>query len=234
MSWTSYQPLKYGGKQYGQKDLELARFIHLPSAVKPTALEVAVSGTNHASWELGSGTPQDTASKCTLTPEQLLEEAGWQIVDPNKVCSDFDSYRNYIETSKAECSVAKNGYVQGQSGWFSCRSACYLAAGRPVVVQNTGFPKVIPTGEGVFAFNTLEEAQIAIREVEQNYQFHRKAAREIAEQYFDSDRVLARFVDEAMSASTSGDEHAVVPMAALAEKRKVVDIVCHARPEEMR
>ena len=120
-------------------------------------------------------------------------------MDPDRVCPDLDSYRDYVETSMGEWSVAKHGYVTGWSGWFSCRSACYLAAGRPVIVQNTGFPAVIPVGEGVFAFETLEQSGAAIEEVQGNYKRHAKAAHEIAEQYFDSDKVLTRFIDQAMS-----------------------------------
>jgi glycosyltransferase involved in cell wall biosynthesis len=110
-----------------------------------------------------------------------------------------DSYRRYVQTSKAEWSVAKNGYVRGQAGWFSCRSACYLAAGRPVVVQDTGFGAALPVGEGILPFRTLEDAAEAIRAVEGDYVRHAKAARAIAEEYFDSDRVLSRLLEEASS-----------------------------------
>jgi hypothetical protein len=116
------------------------------------------------------------------------------------VCPDFDSYRQYIESSQAEWSVAKNGYVVGQAGWFSCRSACYLAAGRPVVVQDTGFGPVLPVGEGLLAFTSVEEAVAALQEVEANYARHAQAARDIAESYFDSDKVLARLIDDALGA----------------------------------
>src|SRR5262249_10260822 len=94
-------------------------------------------------------------------------------------------------------SVAKNGYVQGRSGWFSERSACYLAAGRPVVVQDTGFSAVLPVGEGILPFTTMEEAVAAIREVEGNYARQAQAARALAEEYFDSARVLTRLIEEA-------------------------------------
>jgi hypothetical protein len=114
------------------------------------------------------------------------------------VCPDFDSYRQYIESSKAEWSVAKNGYVVGQAGWFSCRSACYLAAGRPVVVQDTGFGPVLPIGEGLLAFTSIEETVAAIREVETDYTRHAQAARDIARTYFDSDKVLTRLLDDAL------------------------------------
>lgn len=183
MNWTSYKDVIYNERTYGQKDVEFKRFLNLPCMVAPTALEAAIN-----------------EGKTRRTPRDLLTYKGWRVVDPTEVCPDFDSYRAYVESSKAEWSVAKNGYVVGQPGWFSCRSACYLAAGRPVVVQETGFSKVLPTGEGLLAFTTLEEAAAAIREVEGNYTRHAKAARAFAEEYFDSDKVLSHLIDEAMSA----------------------------------
>jgi hypothetical protein len=129
----------------------------------------------------------------------LLAHKGWRVVDPAEVCPDFESYRRYIETSKAEWSVAKHGYVLGQPGWFSCRSACYLAAGRPVVVQDTGFSTILPVGEGILPFTTMAEAVAAIKEVEASYERHAKAARHIAATYFDSDTVLTRLIDEAVN-----------------------------------
>jgi len=182
MNWTSYKDLVYNGKSYGQKDVEFKRFLELPSMVAPTTLEIAVN-----------------IGKTRRTPHDLLAYKGWRVVDPEKVCQDLDAYRAYIESSKAEWSVAKNGYVVGQPGWFSCRSACYLAAGRPVVVQDTGFSSVLPVGEGILPFKTIEEAVQAIQEVEANYTQHSKAAREIAEAYFNSDKVLTKLIDEAMN-----------------------------------
>ncbi len=180
MNWTSYKNITYEGKSYGQKDLEFMQFLDLPSMVTPTVLEMAI----------GSG-------KTRQTPRDLLIHKGWKLVDPLEVCLDFDGYRHYIESSKAEWTVAKNGYVQGQAGWFSGRSACYLAAGRPVVVQDTGFAPVVPTGEGILTFRTLEEAAAGIEEVNGNYQRHAKAACAVAEEYFDSDKVLAKLIEGA-------------------------------------
>lgn len=204
MSWTSYKPLRYGGQIYGQKDLEFNRFLELPSKVRPIALEVALNNTQHVDWQtnarsLPPSVLEFVQDRPQWKPSDLLTHMGWRVVDPLQVCPDFESYRRYIASSKAEWSVAKNGYVLGQSGWFSCRSACYLAAGRPVVVQDTGFGKVLPVGEGILSFKTIEEAVAAIREVQSNYARHAKAARVIAEEYFDSDRVLRRLIDEAMS-----------------------------------
>jgi len=133
-------------------------------------------------------------------PRALLKHKGWKLVDPNRVCPDLDSFRTYTESSKAEWSIAKNGYVRGQSGWFSERSARYLAAGRPVVVQETGFSDVLPVGEGILPFRTLGDSAKGIREVERNYDRHSRAARAIAEEYFDSDKVLTKLLDESMNA----------------------------------
>jgi len=183
MTWKSYNPIEFDGRKYGQKDVEFRRFIDLPGMIGSTPIEIAMS-----------------VGKAQKLPIDLLARKGWRITDPAVVCPDPDRYREYIETSKAEWSVAKNGYVQGQPGWFSCRSACYLAAGRPVVVQETGFSSVLPTGEGLLAFTDLEEAAEGIREVQADYARHSRAAREVAETHFDSEQVLSELVERAMEA----------------------------------
>jgi hypothetical protein len=182
MNWTSYKDLKYKDQTYGQKDVEFLRFLELPSKVSPIILEVATN-----------------VGKTRHTPFELLSHKGWRVVDPLEVVPDLDSYRLYIGCSKAEWSIAKNGYVQGQTGWFSCRSACYLAAGRPVVVQDTGFSSILPVSEGILTFRTIDEAANAIHEVETDYERHANAAREIAEEYFDSDKVLTQMIDTTAS-----------------------------------
>jgi hypothetical protein len=196
MSWTSYKPLSYAGRSYAQKDVEFRKFVDLPSAVRPARLEIALGGTRHVRWESAPGDQSATDA----TPQEILRSRGWRVVDAANVSGDLDSYRRYVQTSKAEWSVAKNGYVVGETGWFSGRSGCYLAAGRPVVVQDTGFAHSLPVGEGVCAFSTFEEAVEGIRAVESAYPTHARAAREIAREYFDSDRVLSRLVDAAMGA----------------------------------
>ncbi|MBA2665518.1 MAG: hypothetical protein H0U69_00620, partial [Trueperaceae bacterium] len=158
--------------------------LDLPSRVAPTVLELAVA-----------------EGKTDRTPRDLLLRHGWRLVDPAEACPDLDSYRDYVSSSRAEWSVAKHGYVAGAAGWFSCRSACYLAAGKPVVVQDTGFSAVLPTGEGLLAFTTPDEAVEAIAEVETDHARHARAARAIAEAYFDSAKVLTCFVDEAMASA---------------------------------
>jgi hypothetical protein len=180
MNWTSYASVNYRGQAYGQKNLEFQRFVDLPCRVRPAVIELAAA-----------------TGKKERTPRDLLADKGWQVVDPLQVCGDLSSYRTFIESSKAEWSVAKNAYVRGRSGWFSERSACYLAAGRPVVLQDTGFSEFLPTGEGLLAFSDLEGAVAGILEVEEHYDRHARAARAIAEEYFDSKKVLSRLIAEA-------------------------------------
>ncbi len=182
MNWTSYKPIAFSGQTYGQKDVEFQKFVDLPALVAPTRMEIAVN-----------------AGKTRRTPHDLLRHKGWHTVNPAEVCPDLDRYRDYIENSLAEWSVAKNGYVLGQMGWFSCRSACYLAAGRPVVVQDTGFSNMLPTGEGLLAFRTLEEAVSQIQAVNADYAHHSRAARAIAEEFFDSNAVLCELLRVATS-----------------------------------
>lgn len=188
MNWSSYETLTYQDERYGQKDVEFMKFIELPRKVFPSSLEVALYK------------PRTKSSRnfSVPVPLDILETAGWKVVDASQVCPDFHTYRQYIHQSKAEWSVAKGGYVVGKSGWFSCRSACYLAAGRPVVVQDTGFSKVLPADEGVIGFSTFDEATAGILEIEANYQRHAKAAANIAEAYFDSDKVLNQLLKSAM------------------------------------
>jgi hypothetical protein len=182
MNWTSYKDIEFNGQSYGQKDRQMLEMIGLPEKVAPVRLELAIA-----------------SGKTRRTPVGKLTAHGWHIVDPDKACGDVDSYRDYIQTSRGEWSVAKHGYVAGRTGWFSCRSACYLAAGRPVVVQDTGFSSVLPIGEGVLVFDTIDQAAEAICMIESDYDRHCRAARGFAEEYFDAGRVLGSLVERAMS-----------------------------------
>lgn len=180
MNWTSYDSVEFEGEEYGQKNQEFERFIDLPRDVDPTVLEVAVN-----------------EGKTEETPRKRLSRRGWKVVDPDRVCPDLDSYRNYIQRSRAEWSVQKNAYVKGKPGWFSCRSACYLAAGRPVVVQDTGFEGILPSGQGILRFSTPGEAMMAIDQIQSDYEKHTRAARFIAEEYFNAEDVLNRLIERA-------------------------------------
>ncbi len=186
MNWSSYKPITFEGKTYGQKDVEFKKLMDLPDRVSPVVLEVAMA-----------------AGKDAGAPVDLLRHRKWQIVDPNTVCPDLESYRGYLRGSHAEFAVAKNGYVVGQAGWFSCRSACYLASGRPVVVQDTGLDGVLPLGDGIAAFRDLDGAIAAIEDVNRRYDTHRRAAFEIAEAHFDSKLILDALIATAFSGSAA-------------------------------
>lgn len=175
MNWTAGKKLTYNNIEWGQKDVEFDKIKKLPQYVKNVQLAMVVTKTG--------GTDN------TL-PKENIEKMGWKIFDPEKNAGDWKSYQKFIEKSSAEFSVAKETYVKARTGWFSCRSACYLAAGRPVITQDTGWSKFIPTGNGLFAFREINEAIDAIQQVMNNRQHHSKAAREIAEEYFSSDKVL--------------------------------------------
>jgi hypothetical protein len=198
MSWTSYKPLRYGSETYGQKDVEFERFFGLPALVAPVELEVALGGLQHSAWE-AAPVPAGEIDDARLTAPERLRRHGWSVTNSFRTCADLDAYRQYVESSRGEWSVAKNGYVKGQPGWFSCRSSCYLAAGRPVIVQDTGFTSAIPSGDGVIAFRTIEQAADAIRDVEARYAHHATAARDIASTYFDASTVLDRLLERAMN-----------------------------------
>jgi hypothetical protein len=202
MNWTSYKPLVFEGLCFHQKDIEFIKFIELKSKLKNICFEVALSKLQHKNWQ--SSLPDHFAGDETQniifsSPADLLFHYGWKVVDPAESCHDIDTYRDYIFHSKAEWSVAKGGYAVSKPGWFSCRSACYLAAGRPVIVQDTGFSQVLPEGEGILGFNSIKEAVEKIAEVESNYFLHARRAREIAEEYFDSAKVLRQLIERAVS-----------------------------------
>jgi hypothetical protein len=128
-------------------------------------------------------------------PTDLLREKGWRIIEPAEHLPDPWTYRDYLGASRGEWSVAKEGYVKSRSGWFSCRSACYLALGRPCVLQDTGWSDVVPTGRGLFAFQTLDEAVAGLARINADYAGHSAAARKLAEEFFDARRVLEAMLE---------------------------------------
>jgi hypothetical protein len=121
--------------------------------------------------------------------KELMAE-GWSILDPHKHVENMEKYRQYIISAGAEFSITKETYIKSRSGWFSGRSACYMAAAKPVVTQDTGWTKYIPSGVGLLSCNTEEEAREAVREVMDNYELHAARAAEISRAYFDSSKVL--------------------------------------------
>ena len=129
--------------------------------------------------------------------EARVRAAGWDLVDPGPTSRDLDGYRAFIQQSRGEFTVAKDIYVRPRSGWFSDRSVCYLAAGRPVVTQDTAFGKFVPTGEGLFSFSTMEEAIDALARINRDYARHSAAARRVAAEAFGAGSVLRRFLADA-------------------------------------
>lgn len=179
MNWASYAPKEWNGQIWGQKDLEFTKFKELPS---------------HTPQPLAMVMGKGVGSK---RPDAELRSLGWTILEPDEVTPDHLSYRDFLRSSKAEWSIAKHGYVASRSGWFSCRTACYLALGRPAIVQETGWSAYIPAGEGVLAFSTMEEAVAGIAKINANYPAHQKAARAIAEKYFEAKMVCQDLLDQA-------------------------------------
>jgi hypothetical protein len=174
MTWNNFRkPVEFDGVTYGTKEREFGKVEELPRHTS-ASLEVAVGGAD--------------------PPRERWIRHGWSVVESESISQTAGSYRGYIQKSRGEFSVAKNLYVATGSGWFSCRSVCYLAAGRPVVVQDTGYSRVIPTGEGLFAFSDLDGAVGALRAVESDYDRHQRAAQEIAAEYFGARVVLGRML----------------------------------------
>jgi hypothetical protein len=133
--------------------------------------------------------PDETRDLCAL------RENGWELADPDEVAATPAAFQCFVQGSTAELGVAKTGYVMSRCAWFSDRSACYLASGRPVVAQDTGFGEHLPTGEGLFAFSDAEQAAAVLDELGRDYAGHRRAARALAEEHLDSDRVLTRILE---------------------------------------
>src|SRR5205814_9286648 len=130
-------------------------------------------------------------------PRERIGGAGWHVVEARRVSATMDAYRDYILASRGECSIAKNAYVALRSGWFSTRSAAYLACGKPVVVQETGFSAHVPPGPGLHAFTTAEEAVAALAAIRADYARACRHAREVAEACFAAERICARLLADA-------------------------------------
>jgi hypothetical protein len=177
--------LDFEGRTLGLRVHEFRRFADLPRRVTPRfecALDID---------------PEDGEDG------ELLRRGGWSLVDPHTVAGTPDAYRDFIRSSAAELCIAKNIYVELATGWFSDRSVCYLASGRPVIAQETGFSRSLPVGEGLFAIADPDDARSAVESVTREPSRHAEAARNIAEEYFDSDRVLTRLMEQVGSTAGS-------------------------------
>ena len=127
-----------------------------------------------------------------------LEDCGWKIRQACEVAGTPEMYQAYIQRSRGEFSCAKPSYIKLQTSWISDRTLCYLASGKPAVVQNTGPSSFLPNGEGMFRFSSLQEAADALEAVNTNYRRHSEAARQIAETYFDSKHVVREILNHAL------------------------------------
>jgi hypothetical protein len=183
----------FGGETYSwSKHLEFLKFLDLPRRTGQP-IELAMGLVDSSRVQRGPGEVV-LAVGMTTGERGLLAENGWRLADAHAFTTDPWPYRDYVRASRGEFSVAKDMNVRLRSGWFSERSACYLAAGRPVVTQDTGFGTVLPTGEGLFAFKTTDEAAAAIEAINADYDKHSRAAREIAEEHFRAETVLAKLL----------------------------------------
>ena len=182
MLWSSYGSAEYNGTRYGMKAESFGPYLDLPARCNDT-------------FELAVGTPSG--------PREHLISRGWIVLDPREPTKDPWTYQAFISRSKAEFSVAKHGYVVSHSGWFSERSAAYLASARPVVVQDTGFSRWLRPEAGVLAFSDANEALARLEELNGSYDRHCVAARAVAEEYFGSVNVLSQLLDTALNGSSN-------------------------------
>jgi hypothetical protein len=179
-SWDNRgKDIEYAGSTYlWSKHVNFLKFLDIPGNRRDTCFRMAIQPPNEP-----------------IRAE--VEGAGWRLVDPRSISADVDDYRRFIASSRGEFTVAKDIYVRTNSGWFSDRSVCYLASGRPVVTMRTGFDRLCPAGDGFFDFATHDEALAAIDTIAGNYAHHSQAAREIAREYFSGAKIVGALLAEA-------------------------------------
>jgi len=176
-NWRGYGSVEFEGQHYGQKAHSLRGFFPLPKMTREKFL---------LALAIHPDEKPDVAA---------LADNDWKLLDPAELANTPDNYRRFIQDSKAEFGLAKSGYVLSRCGWFSDRSCCYLASGRPVIAQETGFSDFFPVGQGLFSFRTSEDVLAAIESLNRDYSGHARAARDLAETYFDSNKVLASLLE---------------------------------------
>jgi hypothetical protein len=186
--------LEHGGRRFGLKADEFRKFVEMPLRVEQT-FEIALN-LDAPKPLIPDGPYPPVLDAAAREEVDLLMRNGWRLVDPRVATPNPVAFRRYVQESGAEFSAAKGIYVETRSGWFSDRTVCYLASGKPVLVQDTGFGTFSPLGEGLVAFRTLDEAVEGARRIARDYRLHCEAARSIAERYFDSDEVLGGLLEE--------------------------------------
>jgi hypothetical protein len=171
--WRAYGSIEHEGVHYGQKAHSLRPLLSLP-------------GRSGARFQLALGIHYDEQRDLAA-----MRSHGWGLLDPDIVARSPGAYADFVRGSWAEFALAKSGYAASSCGWFSDRSVCYLASGRPVLALDTGFSPQVPTGQGLLSFSSVEEAAAGVDALRSDYEGHRRAARELAEDVFESDRVLS-------------------------------------------
>jgi hypothetical protein len=174
-NWAGKETFKMEGRFSGEKSDNWLKFIDLPKRTQQE-LEIAL--------KINPGYENDGT---------FFEENGWLLSDPMQLRT-LEDYRNYIGNSRAEISIANNRYVQFKTGWFSDRTVRYLASGKPALIQSTGIEDRLPTGKGLLTFTTIDEAVAGIEAINSDYTAHCRASRAIAEEYFDSAKVLSQML----------------------------------------
>ena len=176
-NWRGYGSIEHDGVRYGQRAHSFRELFELPERTeKSLLLALAIHPEEQ----------KDLAA---------LRASGWSMLDPTLVAATPHDYRKFVAGSRGELGVAKSGYVNSRCGWFSDRSCCYLASGRPVLAQDTGFSAHLPVGAGLLAYSSIEGAVAGLDEMRRNYEEHAAAARALAEEHLDSDRVLTRLLE---------------------------------------
>lgn len=176
MRWQGFREENHDGHSFGQRDQQFPKFMNLPERTAQKFL-LALMGVKTGEFQ----------------------RHGWDVVPGEVISRTVATYRGFIQKSRAEFGVPKHGYVKSRGGWFSDRSVCYLACGRPVVVEDTGLADFLPVGEGIVTFADLTSAQAAVESVNASYRDHCRAARSLAEKYFTTERVLPELLEIAMS-----------------------------------
>jgi hypothetical protein len=175
----AFGPIEHEGETLGLKVHELRKFFEVPERLPSLTFEIALD-----------------AHPSEVKDVDALRGHGWQLVDPKANVRGPSAFQRYVQGSGAEFSVSQGIYVATNSGWFSDRSVRYLASGKPVLVQDTGFSRNYPVEEGLLAFGTVDEAVSGAERIATDYESHSSAARALAERFFDSDKVLERFLEE--------------------------------------
>jgi len=177
MSWAARKPMVFNGVEYGPKSEEFLRIADLPLRAG-RRFEVALGGTG--------------------APKEELIAKGWRLANPLEVTRDCRAYRDFIGRSRGEFSAATNLVVKTNSGWFSDRSAVYLAMGKPIIVQDTQARRALPSGQGFFPFASMDDIQAALEEIDRDYARHCRAAHALAREHFAAEKLLRRMLDEVL------------------------------------